>query len=266
MFPIPTILMVAMSGLALLSVVIVVSTGSFTSLLVVLLLIGLLGFVLFKMGVFKITQTKGEIDFGFYESAPAPAPSVPITPHSLEQNEVFFVSGNDYTYDDAPAVCAAYGADLATYDQVNTAYEAGGEWCGYGWTQGGMALFPTQESTWNVLQQESDQTKRTSCGRPGVNGGYFNPSNKFGVNCYGIKPGNKNHIKFPLPIAGTDEKQVDKYKNMLSKMTVSAFNRLGWSEWNAKSHTPGMIQTLEKDISAEFSGPSYAKIVKKKDK
>ena len=250
MFPIPTILMVAMGGLALLSVVIVVSTGSFTSLFVVLLLIGLLGFVLFRMGVFRIKETKGEIDFGFYESAPAPAPSIPITPHSLEQSEVFFVSGNDYTYDDAPSVCAAYGADLATYDQVNTAYEAGGEWCGYGWTQGGMALFPTQESTWNALQQESDQIKRTSCGRPGVNGGYFNPSNKFGVNCYGVKPGNKG-MKFPLPIAGTDEKQVDKYKNMLSKMTVSAFNRLGWSEWNTKSHTPGMLQTLEKDFSGK---------------
>jgi hypothetical protein len=248
MFPVPTILMVSMAGLALLSVVVIVSTGSVLSLFVVLILVGLLGFVLFKMGVLTVKSTPTGIDFGFYEKAPAPAPAIPITgtPHSLEQSEVFFVSENEYTYDDAPAVCAAYGAELASYDQVNDAYSAGGEWCGYGWTQGGMALFPTQTATWNLLQQETDETKRTACGRPGVNGGYFNPSNKFGVNCYGVKPGNKNNIKFPIPAPGLNEKTVDKYKNMLSKMAVSAFNRMGWSEWNVNSHS------LEKDGSSEY--------------
>ncbi len=259
-----------MAGLALLSVIVIVSTGSVVSLLVVLILVAILGFVLFKMGVFDVSTTNtGEIDVKFYEKAPAPAAPIAITPQSLEESEVFFVSGNDYTYDDAPAVCAAYGADLATYDQVNSAYSAGGEWCGYGWTQGGMALFPTQPGTWDLLQKEADQTKRTACGRPGVNGGYFNPSNKFGVNCYGVKPTNKT-MKFPLPVPGTDgagfDKMVDKYKGMLSRMTVSAFNRMGWSEWNAKSHTPGVLQTLEKDVMSEFSGPSYVKNMGKKHK
>lgn len=245
MWPIPTILMVSMSGLVLLMVVVFVSTGNIMSAVVVLVLACILGFVLFKMGVLQVKTTPSGIDFGFYEKAPAPAPasSVSISPKTIEQKEVFFVSGNDYTYDDAPAVCAAYDADLATYDQVNEAYSAGGEWCGYGWTQGGMALFPTQTSTWELLQQESDTTKRTSCGRPGINGGYFNPSNKFGVNCYGIKPGNKS-TKFPLPVPGTDnatfDRMVDKYKSMLSRMTVSAFNRMGWSEWSSESHMPSV--------------------------
>jgi hypothetical protein len=251
MFPVPTILMVAMGGLALLSVIVVVSTGSVVSLLVVLLLVGLIGFVLFKMGVLTFKSKGNELDIGFYEKAPAPAEAIPITPQSLEKKEVFFVSENDYTYDDAPAVCAAYGADLATYDEVNDAYAAGAEWCGYGWTQGGMALFPTQQATWELLQQEADTSKRTGCGRPGVNGGYFNPSNKFGVNCYGAKPGNKN-MKFPLPVPGTDtgefNRLVDKYKGMLSRMTVDAFNRSGWSEWNATSHGIPTIAQLKKDI------------------
>jgi hypothetical protein len=243
--------MVAMGGLALLSVIVVVSTGSVVSLLVVLLLVGLIGFVLFKMGVLTFKSKGNELDIGFYEKAPAPAEAIPITPQSLEKKEVFFVSGNDYTYDDAPAVCAAYGADLATYDEVNDAYAAGAEWCGYGWTQGGMALFPTQQATWELLQQEADTSKRTGCGRPGVNGGYFNPSNKFGVNCYGAKPGNKN-MKFPLPVPGTDtgefNRLVDKYKGMLSRMTVDAFNRSGWSEWNATSHGIPTVAQLKKDI------------------
>jgi hypothetical protein len=249
MIPVPTILMVSMAGLALLSVVVLVSSGSVVSLMVVLVLVGLIGFVLFKMGVLNIKTSPSGIDIGFYEKTPAPAQAISISPQpqSLEKNEVFFISGNDYTYDDAPAVCAAYGAELATYDQVNDAYNAGGEWCGYGWTQGGMALFPTQQATWELLQQESDAAKRTGCGRPGVNGGYFNPSNKFGVNCYGVKPSNKT-AKFPLPVPGTDtasfEKLVDKYKSMISRMTVSAFNRTGWSEWNADSH----LATLEKKV------------------
>jgi len=238
-----------MAGLALLSVVVLISTGNIVSLVVVLSLVGLIGFVLFKMGVLNIKTSPSGLDIGFYEKTPAPAETISITPQpqSLEKNEVFFISGNDYTYDDAPAVCAAYGSELATYDQVNDAYTAGGEWCGYGWTQGGMALFPTQQATWELLQQESDQTKRTGCGRPGVNGGYFNPSNKFGVNCYGVKPTNKS-TKFPLPVPGTDsasfDKLVDKYKSMINRMTISSFNRTGWSEWNADSHLP----TLKKKV------------------
>ena len=34
------------------------------------------------------------------------------------------------------------------------------------------------------------------------------------------------------------DKMVDKFKSMLSKMSVSAFNRSGWSEWNAGAHLP----------------------------
>jgi hypothetical protein len=258
MWAVPTILMLVMAGLALLTVIAFVSTGNFMATFVILLLAGVIGFVLFKMGVVNVSTSQSGLDIGFYEKAPAPASGKQIsitTPQaqsqSLEQKEVFYVSGNEYTYDDAPAVCAAYDAELATYDQVNDAFSAGGEWCGYGWTQGGMALFPTQQATWELLQQETDATKRTSCGRPGVNGGYFNPSNKFGVNCYGAKPGNKN-TKFPLPVPGTDSnsfnQMVDKYKGMLSKMSVSAFNRMGWSEWNAKTHVPGEVQNISSSI------------------
>jgi len=247
MLPVPTILMVSMASLSLLVVIVIISTGNFVAGLVVIALVGVLGYVLFKLGILDVNFNSTGLDVQFHERAPAPAPApaIAVTPHSLEQKEVFFVSGNEYTYDDAPAVCAAYNADLASYDQINTAFLAGAEWCGYGWTQGGMALFPTQQSTWELLQQETDITKRTGCGRPGINGGYFNPSNKFGVNCFGVKPQNKN-TKFPIPVPGTDEKNVDKYKSMLSRMTVAAFNRVGWSEWNMDTHVPTLKTSLTK--------------------
>jgi hypothetical protein len=102
-------------------------------------------------------------------------------------NEVFNISNNLYTYDDSQAICAAYGAKLATYDQIEDTYNKGGEWCNYGWSDGQMIFFPTQKSTWNKLQ--TDPKNKNNCGRPGINGGYIaNPYMKFGVNCYGKKP------------------------------------------------------------------------------
>lgn len=238
MLPIPTIILVAIAGLVVATVIVYVATGSLLSVIVVLTLIGILGYVLTRLGILKVSTAGGALDISFFEKPPSPSSSIPSMRPAMDQKEVFYVSGNDYTYDEAAAVCTAYGADLATYDEINTAYEKGGEWCGYGWTQGGMALYPTQQATWEALQQEVDASKRTSCGRPGINGGYFDASMKFGVNCYGIKP-KAGNIKFPLPIPGTEpadfQKMVDKFKSMLKRMSVSPFNRNEWSEMNLLS-------------------------------
>lgn len=154
---------------------------------------------------------------------------LPVEPGRLQ--EVFFVAGNRYTYEEAPSVCAVYNAEVATYDQVVDAHSKGAEWCGYGWTVGGMALFPIQENTWKKLQQETDTTRRTRCGRPGINGGYFDTNTKFGVNCYGIKP-SCNNRKYPISIGSdVDQKLVNKLKKESGKIKVDPFNRNGWSMW-----------------------------------
>lgn len=133
---------------------------------------------------------------------PVDTPVPPCEPKSTEDqddpdSEVFNVSNNKYTYEDAQAICKAYDATLATYDQVEKAYNNGAEWCNYGWSANQMILFPTQKKTWDKLQKldesRSSQSKAPShkndCGRPGVNGGYIaNPYARFGVNCFGKKP------------------------------------------------------------------------------
>jgi len=149
--------------------------------------------------------------------------------------EVFHLAGNKYTYEEAPAVCAAYNAELATYEQIEEAFAKGAEWCGYGWTLGGMALFPTQEKTWKKLQKDLNNKKRTRCGRPGINGGYFDPKLKLGVNCYGTKPGCNNR-KYPIPIGDEiDPALVNKYREDSARIKVSPFNRFGWSMWGMLS-------------------------------
>ena len=45
-----------------------------------------------------------------------------------DTREVFNISNNNYTYEEAQAVCKAYGAELATYDQIEDAYNKGAEW------------------------------------------------------------------------------------------------------------------------------------------
>ena len=154
------------------------------------------------------------------------------------RKEVFNVSRNIYKYADAPAVCAALGADLATYEQVQDAYNAGADWCNYGWTKGQMALYPTQKSTWDKLQKGSPEY-RNACGQVGVNGGYFdNPDLAFGVNCYGTKPPKSAMDELlesqvalpPTPAEIEFDKKVQKFRDQMATMTVLPFSKGQWSE------------------------------------
>lgn len=231
MLPYPVILAIAIVGLVVVAGVAYLASGTILSFFVVASIAGLIYYLLHTFGVLTVDLKNG-LNVGFHETAPAP--HTVDKPHKpIETKEVFFIQGNQFTYNDSAAVCAAYDAELATYDQVADAFAKGAEWCGYGWSQGGMALFPTQESTWTAMQQEIDETKRTACGRPGVNGGYFDPTLKFGANCYGPKPPNHG-TKLPTPLPGTDpssfEKLVEKWKKMLSSLKLSPFNRDVWSE------------------------------------
>jgi hypothetical protein len=270
------ILMIICVVLVLLSVVTYVSTGSALATVVVIVI--LIGFILLlgKLGILDIYFANGSLHVNYHElnappaeitgvpgapggpggpgvpahllcspqgSSASPAPSTPdqnaSAPKPVAKSEVFHVGGNEYTYQDAPAVCAAYDSELATYDQLSTALSLGAEWCAYGWSQGGMALYPTQQTTWTKLQE--DPIARTSCGRPGINGGYFDPNTKFGVNCYGPKPTDNTNAKYPLPLPGSDptvfNQLVNKFKSQLNTMSVNAFNRDAWSGWNLSAHT-----------------------------
>jgi hypothetical protein len=185
-----------------------------------------------------------------YDSEPAkeepavakPEPTAPATQESILQkilpSEVFNVSKNEYTYYDAEALCSALGAELATYDQVKEAYEKGADWCNYGWVKGQGAVYPTQKSTWETLQQGPEE-ERNACGNPGLNGGHFdNPEMKFGVNCYGPKPSQSAHDSselmkngsIPKTVAGLQVyEKVNDYKKQIGEMEILPFNEGSWS-------------------------------------
>jgi hypothetical protein len=141
--------------------------------------------------------------------------------------EVFNIPENIYNYDQAKAVCKAYDSKLATYKQIEDAYEKGANWCNYGWSADQLALFPTNYKTWQKLRKIKGH--ENDCGRAGINGGYIaNPNVRFGVNCYGKKP----------KITGTEEilmnnsslKRVAKYKNKINNILISPFNHDNWNQ------------------------------------
>ena len=172
------------------------------------------------------------VDTSRVQAANAPVPEI------LLKKQVFNIPGNEYVYPDAKALCSAYGARLATYTEIENSYNDGGEWCNYGWSDGQMALFPTQQKTFDELQKI--QGHENDCGRPGVNGGYMaNPAIKFGVNCFGYKPrmnSDEEELMANEPIYPKTlkdiamENRVNYWKDKLSEILVSPFNNDTWSK------------------------------------
>ena len=152
--------------------------------------------------------------------------------------QVFNIPGNYYTYPQAQALCKAYGTELATYPQIEEAYENGADWCNYGWSDDQLALFPTNIDTWNQLRKIPGH--ENACGRAGINGGYIaNPNVKFGVNCYGMKPkitGTEqilmnNSNLFPQTVEELEmDKKVNNFKNKLNDILIAPFNNNNWSQ------------------------------------
>jgi len=164
-------------------------------------------------------------------------PSEDTVPTLKLKKEVYNIPSNNYTYDDAKVICKAYGAKLASYDDIEKAYSKGAEWCNYGWSDGQMALFPTQKKTWDKLQ--SIEGHENDCGRPGINGGKINnPNARFGVNCYGFKPiitsAEQDIMKSsPIyPVSMKDKELQDKldyWKKRIPEILLSPFNKNSWS-------------------------------------
>jgi len=153
------------------------------------------------------------------------------------KKQVFHIPSNTFTFKDSKMLCDAYDSRLASFDELEKSYEMGSDWCGYGWSQGQMALYPTQREKWNKLQ--TIKGHENDCGHPGINGGYISDENiKLGVNCYGFKPAirpvDSVRMSNSPEISKTcKEKQYDinvnKMKATIDDIDIAPFNRNNWS-------------------------------------
>lgn len=150
---------------------------------------------------------------------------------------VFHVTDNKYTYEDSKAICKAFESRLATYNELEEAYDKGGGWCGYGWSEGQMALYPTQKKHFEQLQKIKGH--ENDCGRSGINGGFIaNPNVRFGVNCFGKRPKQRdvdkrrmeNTTLYPKTKAEIEfEKNVESWKEKIPDMVISPYSYEKWS-------------------------------------
>lgn len=152
------------------------------------------------------------------------------------KKEVFHIASNKFTYDEAAEMCKNYDARLATYDEIEDAYNHGASWCSYGWSDDQMALFPTQKKVYNDLKKIPGH--ENDCGRPGINGGRFRNKNiRFGANCFGIKPLAKDEDKAYMhsinhsPIVNKDVmRRANQKNNEFRKHVIASFNHDKWSQ------------------------------------
>lgn len=100
---------------------------------------------------------------------------------STPKNEVFWVGSTIYQdgMASAPSVCAAYGANLATAQQITDAYNNNASWC----TAGVYADDPTK-----VYIPLNNITQCSVYGEPALYNWPFSSSGEPGVLCYGVKP------------------------------------------------------------------------------
>jgi len=210
------------------------------AILVILVLINVLQYFFGIDVVAKLSnlfEPDAKLDVKVIQNDSPSRTSPSVVPEIKIREQVFNIPGNYYGYEDAKSLCTAYGARLANYNEVEDSYKNGGEWCNYGWSDGQMALFPTQKSTFDGLQKIPGH--ENDCGRPGINGGYIaNPHVKFGVNCYGYKPKmtkeEEELMKNTTPYPKTEkdlamERRVEYWKKRLNEILVSPFNYKNWS-------------------------------------
>jgi hypothetical protein len=228
------------------------STSSFfiiviVAILIIIILFNALQFIFnidIMASINNLFTPQKQLDIKINENSKlySPINDISLNPVNIKNEiigkQVFNIPGNHYKYDDAKTLCKAFDSRLATYEEVERAYVDGGEWCNYGWSDGQMALFPTQKNTFNNLQKIKGHEH--DCGRPGVNGGYIaNPNIKYGVNCFGYKPKitseEEEMMRNTTPYPKTEkdiamEKQVDFWKTKIDDILLSPFNYSNWSK------------------------------------
>jgi len=224
---------------SIISIPIVITLG----ILIVLFIIVVIFRTQISMGLELLWIKIKEIFYPKPAVQPAPPEFVPDVFNQGVENilpgkkEVFNIAKDKYTYTDAEPLCKAFGAELATYDQVKDAWQNGADWCNYGWVKGQTAIYPTQQSTYDKLQA-GPEDQRGACGVPGINGGYFdNPELKFGVNCYGTKPGENEADARAIMAQNGDltpgaleyDRKVQGYKTEMGQIPVAPFKPGTWT-------------------------------------
>ena len=109
----PVILAGSAVVLVLLSIIVGLTAGSWTATIVVLGIAAAIVYVLTNFGSVSLSPSESGMNI---DVDPIPNPHDSDKSKGIDIKEVFHISQNSYTYDEAPAVCAAYGASSYVYE------------------------------------------------------------------------------------------------------------------------------------------------------
>jgi hypothetical protein len=143
--------------------------------------------------------------------------------------EVFWVGpGYDYTREQANEVCKRYGANVATYAEVDMAQKSGADWCATGWIADGPNINTNvyMYGPWISSQNKLTQVRKLNDG----------------TNVYMIE--DDVYTKM------VSENREEKYY----RGTINQFNP---SNWNSYTRTPGNVYLLKKDDSGTNTSIPY---------
>jgi hypothetical protein len=200
-------------------------------------IIGVFSFVAYQLWLW---HKKNDADAAKYAKSESKTASVTggkckgIQPEQVslgDGNKVFHVPNQIFEYSEADKVCKSLTVDskgaTATVQQLKGAWENDkANWCSYGWTKGGYALYPVQPEFFNRIQGQ-DKCKYNCGDSPGIKGGKIlldkntdTNKNKFGINCYGKLKDNEIDIKkgreYSIPCEGPaiDKLKKETYPNL----------------------------------------------------
>ena len=129
-------LLISAGFVGILTLFVLFTTGSLVAVLALWIVTSMIVLVLWyygfiDLGLFTVSTLKPDPP----PAAETPEPAdVGTVGGPQVGSEVFHIDDAQFTYADAPAVCAAHGAELATLEQIIDAYNHGAEWCSYGWS------------------------------------------------------------------------------------------------------------------------------------
>lgn len=150
-----------------------------------------------------------------------------------DEEEVWNIKDQIYTFEEAKQKCKAYGSRLATKNEIANAYNKGAQWTNYGWSQGQNAYYPIQPCEYVKLRRQG-----LDVGPPGINGGKFNKHIRFGANCYGVKPPGEivNPKSSECPWPDVCQRNPDACKPLKSDNIAPFFPEKLWSVWGPNSN------------------------------
>ena len=163
------------------------------------------------------------------ELQPKPKPKAKSKPKNPK--EVYYINYK-FNYLEAQEICKSYNGTLATLKQLENAHNNGANWCKWGWLSNETVGYPVQEKYW----MDMEGRHKGHCGpTAGINKLYnINPLQKYGVNCYGIKPKKtKNDKELDELRANTETINAEQIKKC--KESKHKANRQKWIKKHKKN-------------------------------